>query len=499
MPKTSLVLTVATLALLTIPAHLSAQTPVTTHFTITSEDPQQLGPFRQHDVLTLKVTLRQIGPVSSCVVAPILVVDINYNNGLHMFTIFRDLNVTETRSFILDEDNGFLDAYIRCPSAVEGDLTVTLQPFVPEKWTPEMLTYLNLWATRFSGLGIVTGAASLVCVYVPGQFGVLCGTGLRLASLAMAASAWLVNKAMQDPSDPNFTVIAQPVPIVLPAGMDCGNFPECNNLTANFLQVISLSRAILMTNDRVQGAIDAGDTFWQSVQEQTRRQYQIQLATLVSQNAVLLQTFQTAFQNNLAAAGGTPMVVSATDIATQQAATQAGWTFDQQQVFTAIGFSPQEQDAIAAFQLGQDTSTLGGDYPELLTSGDFYPMVAGFITAMGDGTQPIPAPPVSVNIAMKFDTINRNSNRRITVALLSNTTFTATQVAQNTITFGRTGIEAPPLSCNATDFNNDGMVDFVCLFSADAAPFQPTDTTAKIKFVYHGARFTASAPITVTH
>jgi len=77
-------------------------------------------------------------------------------------------------------------------------------------------------------------------------------------------------------------------------------------------------------------------------------------------------------------------------------------------------------------------------------------MESGFIGSMGDGSQPIPTPPVSVSVNPL--TINRSSKKNITVALLASPTFTATQVAQNTITFGKTGYESTPLSCTNSDF-----------------------------------------------
>ena len=149
-------------------------------------------------------------------------------------------------------------------------------------------------------------------------------------------------------------------------------------------------------------------------------------------------------------------------------------------------------------QLAQDTSTFGGsEYPEVLTGGDFYTMESGFIRSMGDGSQPIPTPPVSVSVNPL--TINRSSKKNITVALLASPTFTATQVAQNTITFGKTGYESTPLSCTNKDFNNDGRVDRVCTFASTAGQvFQLTDKVARVHFTYNGPRLLVSTSLTVT-
>jgi hypothetical protein len=499
MPKASLVLTVATLALLALPAHSSAQNTTTTHYTITATSPSYdfLRYFSRNDVVTLTAILHQGADYDLCTSSglfPGLFVDFNYNNGVHGFTIFRDsLEVPMTQAFTFDQVGGWMGASVRC---VTADLTVSVR--TPSKWTEAQKTTAAQGARMMVGAAAITGAGSTIGCLFTAQFAVLCRAATTLSTAAMTGSAWYMQGIAIDPSDPNFMVIAQPQPIVLPSGMDCGDFPECNNLVGNFLQIISLERAILTTNDRWQGAYDAGDMNWQDQQGNALRQYQIQLAALASQNATLTQTYQAAFQARMAAAGATPMVVSAEDIATYQSNTQAGWTSDQQNVFFAMGFTPEEMDAIAAFQLAQDTSTFGGsEYPEVLTGGDFYTMESGFIGAMGDGTQPIPTPPVSASV--KPLTINRSSKKNITVALLASPTFTATQVAQNTITFGKTGYESTPLSCTNSDFNGDGRVDRVCTFASTAGQvFQLTDTVARVHFTYNGTRFLVSTSLTVT-
>ena len=276
---------------------------------------------QKNDVLTLTAVLHPGIPpndLNFCTQSglfPGLFVYIAYNNGSNPTVIFRDtLEVPMNFGpLVLSEDNGTLYATVRC---VTADLTVNLETPGVQKWTPSQVQLGQKWALRFQGTAILTGAAALGCRYIPGQWGILCGTGFGLATLAMQASAFGVNLILQDPSDPNFTVIAQPVPIVLPTGMDCGDFPECNSLVGNFLQIISLNRAIGTTNDRIQGAVDAGDTYWQTQQQQARQQYQHQLALLVSQNATLLENFQYAVQARTAAAGAMPMTLSAADIAT---------------------------------------------------------------------------------------------------------------------------------------------------------------------------------------
>jgi len=497
MPK--IVLIVATLALLSIPAPGSAQSTINLHFTITAAGDvnQPWGPplttFRKGDVLTMTAVLHAGIPpndLNSCTKSglfPGLFVYIAYNNGFNPTVIFRDVLESPIGfgPYVLDVDNGTLYATVRC---VTADLDVNLQH--PSKWRPDQKAAAQRYSRSFQGWAWFFGTLGLPCIAIPGPAGMSCRLTAELFATATGGTAWLMGRIADDPSDPNFMVIAQPQPIVLPTGMDCGDFTECNNLLANDLQIISLERAILTTNDRIQGAIDAFDTFWEDQQTQALRQYQIQLASLASQNATLTQAYQAAFISRMAAAGVKPIVLSAADVATFQSNTQGGWTFDQQNTFAAMGFTPQDMDDIRAFLLTQDTSTLGGsDFPEVLTRGDFYSTVSAVITSMGNGTQVIPAPPVRVSIgALKL------SGQRYTLPLLSTATFNATQVAQNTITFGRTGTETTPLSCSNSDNNKDKRMDKVCTFDKNAAGFQTGDTLAWVRFVYNGTRFIASTP-----
>lgn len=473
---------------LLLPAAARAATPpprIITQ-TITTEDPVVLTTFQLGDTVTITVTIRQLGPIDPNGLPTQIVVDVNYYSGLHQFALFRQIGFTETHTFIADGP-GFIDAYKRGP--IEGDITITIN--AKSQYTPQQIQdaeNLSGWIATGSKL---VGSAGIVCAVVGPVASRPCAVGFSLSAAGMwGLSAWL-HKIATDPSDPNFMVIAQPIPIVLPTGMDCGGFPACDALVETDLQILALARAMLTTNDRIQGAIDAGDANWQTQQEQALRAYQIQLAALASAHATRLQAFQAGWQTVLASAGGTPLTVTAADVAAYDASLQGGWTFDQQQRFTAMGFTPQEQDAMLAFAL--DATGAVGDFPELLTRGEFYNIVGSFVQAFGDGTQAIPTPPVIVAMALKSSTISLRKNARVTVALLGHATFDATAVNPATITFGPTGTEAAPLSCDAKDFDRDGRLDLVCQFVAIG--FALGDTSASAKLVYGGTRFVTSTSI----
>jgi hypothetical protein len=92
-------------------------------------------------------------------------------------------------------------------------------------------------------------------------------------------------------------------------------------------------------------------------------------------------------------------------------------------------------------------------------------------------------PPDRVFIDIRPNTLANNLNPsghdQIAVAVLSSPSFDAGTVDRSSIKFGRTGMEAPALSCAASlsDVNVDGLPDLVCNFDESTTGFQLGDTT----------------------
>jgi hypothetical protein len=113
---------------------------------------------------------------------------------------------------------------------------------------------------------------------------------------------------------------------------------------------------------------------------------------------------------------------------------------------------------------------------------------------------PNPPPIITVAIDIKPgsfpNSINRKSDGKIPVAILSSSTFDApAQVDPNSLTFGHTGNENSLVFCNASpeDVNQDGLLDLVCHFDTQTAAFQPGDTQGILK-----GKTTSGTPITGT-
>jgi hypothetical protein len=103
-----------------------------------------------------------------------------------------------------------------------------------------------------------------------------------------------------------------------------------------------------------------------------------------------------------------------------------------------------------------------------------------------DGATIVPFIPVAVDIKPgdSSNPINPTSRGKISVAILSSTTFDAlSQINVNSLTFGRTGTEPSLAFCNSggEDVNGDGLPDLVCHFYTQKAEFQNGDTKGILK------------------
>lgn len=98
-------------------------------------------------------------------------------------------------------------------------------------------------------------------------------------------------------------------------------------------------------------------------------------------------------------------------------------------------------------------------------------------------------PPVRIDIDIKPggmpNTINRGSNGRIPVAVLSSAEFDVAAVDPASLTFGPQGTEPSLVFCSSglEDVNYDGLLDLVCHFDTSVAGFLSTDTVGVLRGV----------------
>jgi hypothetical protein len=92
--------------------------------------------------------------------------------------------------------------------------------------------------------------------------------------------------------------------------------------------------------------------------------------------------------------------------------------------------------------------------------------------------------PIDIKPGEVPNSINRGSNGKIPVAILSTHAFNAPRKVDTTsLTFGRTGNEHSLAFCNpgGEDVNGDGLLDLVCQFNIGATDFTLGDTQGALK------------------
>jgi hypothetical protein len=105
---------------------------------------------------------------------------------------------------------------------------------------------------------------------------------------------------------------------------------------------------------------------------------------------------------------------------------------------------------------------------------------------------------VSVDIRPKTDAnrINPNSTKKINVAIFSINGFDATAVNANSVRFGATGIEAPPIHGAIRDVIGDERFDMVLTFEIQSTGIRCGDTSASLTGqTSSGVSFIGSSPI----
>ncbi len=133
------------------------------------------------------------------------------------------------------------------------------------------------------------------------------------------------------------------------------------------------------------------------------------------------------------------------------------------------------------------------------------PYVDTKIPASGEGQITLASPVVTRVIDIKpgsrENSINRNSEGKIPVAILSTANFNASQlVDRSSLTFGPKGDEKSLAFCNeaSADVNGDGIPDLICHFSTHLAEFKLGDTVGIVNGqTADGARFTAQDSVRI--
>jgi hypothetical protein len=228
----------------------------------------------------------------------------------------------------------------------------------------QVFTYTGIaLGTGFGICALLTGG---VCLSVPISISLILGTGI------FGAAGFYGTDKVNDPSDPNFMVITQPmvVPIQPPVIGDPTTPQQVadaiNALDDNVAQQLALERASNIALDRASGARDAGNAFWVQQQTQALQQFIAQEAPLLDAQPQLLANLDTALE-----AAGVEVTFTVNDVKNYQASLAAnGLPAAVTQMLTQQGIDSTGQAQILQAILSADPGTaaqLGvGRFPRML-------------------------------------------------------------------------------------------------------------------------------------
>jgi hypothetical protein len=190
-----------------------------------------------------------------------------------------------------------------------------------------------------------------------------------------------------DPPDPNYTSIAQPVPAPLPLvtrqpGMPRDLIRTANRLLQNESQAIGLADAIYTSVNRASGAAAAGDASWQGKQLQAVQTYSLQLASLMSAQSTLRSNLHSNVLHALRHTGIDPTLTTDDVTAFEQDVAANGLPAYLQQDLALAGAGSDAVAAVTNAIIVQDPSLVAGSISDKVADPALAGAARGAATAL---------------------------------------------------------------------------------------------------------------------
>lgn len=369
------------------------------------------------------------------------------------------------------------------------------------------LTQENRDSLESASKTLVIGASALGVVAALCTEGIITAPICTLPSASAAAitvlEAAILDKVATDPSDPNYTAIAQPILLTLPPVAASGTLTQAeadafNALFANQAAVIAYAQAAITAFNRAQGAFDVGDAYWKGQQLQAAQGFLGQMLGSLAAEPGLRNNLYTLLNADPNFAG---FALTTSQALSGESALAYNFPPAIRQALVALGADPATIGNAQGLLFVQDINAVAGNVVAKLADPALTDALNAVVNSLG----------ITVQIAIKPDDdgdaagtttpkINLASKGKIPVAILSSSTFDATQVDVSSLSFGATGSELSLAFCDreGEDVNNDGMPDLVCHFQVALAGFKVGDTTATLMgHTKTGVPIRGSAAITV--
>lgn len=313
--------------------------------------------------------------------------------------------------------------------------------------------------------GLIAAALAAAGTFTPCD-----GPCLEAAVICALAAAAFEAIATFDPPDPNFMVLAVPnppsfSPITPISGVTVEAADAWNALLDNQAQVIGLIDAWLASVERVQGAIVAGDEFFEMEQLQRAAEFAAQLNDLLSAQPTLAANTQTALLDG----GFSSVAITAASISDFQADVAVNGLpssfVDLINSFEPQTFGLSSEILIELSQeliLSGDPNDAAGSFPEILTNQQLttalQEVAQSFSDFAMDPAVPPPPPPLET---CPDDPVVLNGD--FETCTLADWDVAPGSVASAITSLGPSGMSTPILPCEGT-----------CMAFLSTAGFAPT-------------------------
>jgi YVTN family beta-propeller protein len=393
-----------------------------------------------------------------------------------------ELNVTTAShnlptpfSYVATANNETLTGLI----GIDGDEVCTISarayppppaPSPPQGISHETKHIFNVIALILAILVVAPLAVTLGLLACSPPFSALC-IGLIYGAAGAGVLTAIASFIANEPSDPNFTVIATPnipniPPIAVGPGVTQAEVDAFNALIPNQAAFFGIGVAAVTSANRAQGAFDAGNSFWQARQTQAATLYLTELGSLLPQQVQLLA----ALHDALVAAGVSVNFTSSDVLRFEQQIAGNGLPPQLVQDLTTFGADQATINQIKNLLIVQDINAVPGNFPANLVS-------PNLSTALQAAAKESSGETIEIKPGSSFPPpVNPESMGVIPVALLSSDTFDATKVDPQSVKFGP--FAAVAVHSSTKDVNGDGKLDLLLQFKTQDTGIQCTDSFA---------------------
>src|SRR5215467_2278940 len=358
------VLVVALVSLMLLMGPLALATPITV--TTTGAPTTIAFPgVKAGDTLTVQATLNTTDPNENGEGEPLV---IQSSGGFSAIVSA----YAQTRSFSFQATVAGETVTVSIQGA-DGDesATVTVDVNQRKRFTQQQKDALAKASADLNTQAAAQTIIAALCLAIPDpSITKICAIGFGLGAGATWLLSGLLNQLALDPSDPNFTVIAQPVTpsfqqVVAGGSVTQGEADSINALLTNLTQSIGLAQATITSINRANGAADAGNSFWETQQLQAAAQYAQQLSSLLGTQPVLRANMVAALQ----AANFAPLHVSIFDALNFESNVSfSGLPAFLVNHLTSLGADAAAINQITQLAIVQDINAMAGTFASIISN-----------------------------------------------------------------------------------------------------------------------------------